>query len=146
MVAEDSSVSTTGSLTAWGWNSYFEAFWRGEDWKSTAPARDCAAAEILARRGRVRRMLGGSERQAASCGGRGSGLASGWRLGGGGVAWNGVDRGNAGSLAETEQVCPEITGKEGGRAGNRGECGHGVASVRVGWRFQSETSGTIPGA
>jgi len=39
MVAEDSSVSTTGSLTAWGWNSYFEAFWRGEDWKSTAPAR-----------------------------------------------------------------------------------------------------------
>ena len=25
--------------TLWGWNSYFEAFWRGEDWKNAVPAR-----------------------------------------------------------------------------------------------------------
>jgi ribosome biogenesis GTPase / thiamine phosphate phosphatase len=31
-------VSITGSLTGWGWNSYFEAFWRG-GWKNAAPAR-----------------------------------------------------------------------------------------------------------
>jgi ribosome biogenesis GTPase len=36
---EDFSVSTTGALTRWGWNSYFEAFWRGGDWKNAAPAR-----------------------------------------------------------------------------------------------------------
>src|SRR6267154_1982702 len=52
MVAEDSSVSTTGSLTAWGWNSYFEAFWRGEDWKSTAPAR------VIAQRRKFWRLAG----------------------------------------------------------------------------------------
>lgn len=23
----------------WGWNSYFEAFWRGEDWKNAVPVR-----------------------------------------------------------------------------------------------------------
>ena len=27
------------SITLWGWNSYFEAFWRGVDWKNAAPAR-----------------------------------------------------------------------------------------------------------
>jgi ribosome biogenesis GTPase / thiamine phosphate phosphatase len=32
-------VSITGSLAQWGWNSYFEAFWRGEDWESAVPAR-----------------------------------------------------------------------------------------------------------
>jgi ribosome biogenesis GTPase len=32
---EDFSVSITG----WGWNSYFEAFWRGGDWKNAVPAR-----------------------------------------------------------------------------------------------------------
>jgi ribosome biogenesis GTPase / thiamine phosphate phosphatase len=36
---EDSSVAITGSLARWGWNSYFEAFWRGEDWKNALPAR-----------------------------------------------------------------------------------------------------------
>src|SRR5437588_6471706 len=29
----------TGSLAAWGWNSYFEAFWRGGDWENAVPAR-----------------------------------------------------------------------------------------------------------
>jgi ribosome biogenesis GTPase len=32
-------VSITGSLSRWGWNSYFEAFWRGGDWKNAVPAR-----------------------------------------------------------------------------------------------------------
>jgi len=32
-------VSITGALARWGWNSYFEAFWRGGDWKSAVPAR-----------------------------------------------------------------------------------------------------------
>jgi ribosome biogenesis GTPase len=32
-------VSITGSLAQWGWNSYFEAFWRGGDWESAVPAR-----------------------------------------------------------------------------------------------------------
>jgi ribosome biogenesis GTPase len=32
---EDSSVSTT----LWGWNSYFEAFWSGMEWKDAVPAR-----------------------------------------------------------------------------------------------------------
>ena len=27
------------SITLWGWNSYFEAFWRGEEWKNALPAR-----------------------------------------------------------------------------------------------------------
>jgi ribosome biogenesis GTPase / thiamine phosphate phosphatase len=27
------------SITVWGWNSYFEAFWRGGDWKNAVPAR-----------------------------------------------------------------------------------------------------------
>src|SRR5260370_12676590 len=39
MPREDFSVSITGSLKGWGWNSYFEAFWRGGDWKNAAPAR-----------------------------------------------------------------------------------------------------------
>ena len=32
-------MAITGSLARWGWNSYFEAFWRGEDWKNALPAR-----------------------------------------------------------------------------------------------------------
>ncbi len=32
-------MSITGSLERWGWNSYFEAFWRGEDWENAVPAR-----------------------------------------------------------------------------------------------------------
>jgi ribosome biogenesis GTPase len=32
---EDFSVS----ITLWGWNSYFEAFWRGGEWKNAVPAR-----------------------------------------------------------------------------------------------------------
>jgi ribosome biogenesis GTPase len=36
---EDFSVSITGSLTRWGWNSYFEAFWRGGRWENAVPAR-----------------------------------------------------------------------------------------------------------
>jgi len=32
-------VSITGSLTGWGWNSYFEAFWQGEAWNNAVPAR-----------------------------------------------------------------------------------------------------------
>src|SRR5258708_26208928 len=35
MLREDLSVS----ITAWGWNSYFEASWRGGDWKNAVPAR-----------------------------------------------------------------------------------------------------------
>ena len=27
------------SIPLWGWNSYFEAFWRGGEWKSAVPAR-----------------------------------------------------------------------------------------------------------
>jgi ribosome biogenesis GTPase len=32
-------VTITGSLESWGWNSYFEAFWRGEEWRNAVPAR-----------------------------------------------------------------------------------------------------------
>ena len=32
-------MSIIGSLTSWGWNSYFEAFWQGEEWKNAVPAR-----------------------------------------------------------------------------------------------------------
>src|SRR5256886_13407171 len=39
MVQEDFSVTITGSLRSWGWNSYFEAFWQGGDWKNAVPAR-----------------------------------------------------------------------------------------------------------
>jgi ribosome biogenesis GTPase len=35
MVAEDFTVS----ITLWGWNSYFEACWRGGDWRNAVPAR-----------------------------------------------------------------------------------------------------------
>jgi ribosome biogenesis GTPase / thiamine phosphate phosphatase len=27
------------TITLWGWNCYFEAFWRGGDWKNAVPAR-----------------------------------------------------------------------------------------------------------
>jgi len=27
------------TITSWGWNSYFAAFWQGGDWKNAAPAR-----------------------------------------------------------------------------------------------------------
>src|SRR5437879_17253 len=27
------------SIIGWGWNSYFEAFWRGSDWENAVPAR-----------------------------------------------------------------------------------------------------------
>ena len=32
-------MSINGSLPDWGWNSYFEAFWQGEDRKNVVPAR-----------------------------------------------------------------------------------------------------------
>jgi len=32
-------VTIGGSLISWGWNSYFEAFWRGGDWENAVPAR-----------------------------------------------------------------------------------------------------------
>ena len=32
-------MSITGSLAGWGWNSYFEAFWRGAGWENAVPAR-----------------------------------------------------------------------------------------------------------
>src|SRR5229473_8521065 len=35
MLREDLSVS----ITVWGWNSYFEARWRGEERKNVVPAR-----------------------------------------------------------------------------------------------------------
>ena len=30
------------SITRWGWNAYFEAFWHGGDWKNAVPARAVA--------------------------------------------------------------------------------------------------------
>jgi ribosome biogenesis GTPase len=36
---EDFSARTTESLTSWGWNSYFEAFWSSGGWKNAVPAR-----------------------------------------------------------------------------------------------------------
>ena len=32
-------MAIAGSLTSWGWNSYFEAFWRDGEWKNAEPAR-----------------------------------------------------------------------------------------------------------
>lgn len=32
-------MCSTRSLEGWGWNSYFEAFWRGGDWDNAVPAR-----------------------------------------------------------------------------------------------------------
>src|SRR5438093_4018978 len=39
MPREDFSVSITGALTGWGWNSYFEACWQCGGWKTAVPAR-----------------------------------------------------------------------------------------------------------
>src|SRR5467141_2905355 len=39
MAGENLSVSIRRSLTSWGWNSCFEAFWRGGDWGNAVPAR-----------------------------------------------------------------------------------------------------------
>src|SRR5690349_9358607 len=39
MPRENYFVTITGSLAAWGWNSYFEAFWRGGQWENAVPAR-----------------------------------------------------------------------------------------------------------
>jgi ribosome biogenesis GTPase / thiamine phosphate phosphatase len=36
---EDFSVTITGSVARWGWNSYFEAFWHGGNWKDAVPVR-----------------------------------------------------------------------------------------------------------
>jgi ribosome biogenesis GTPase / thiamine phosphate phosphatase len=33
------SVSITEALRGWGWNSYFEAFWRGGSWENAVPVR-----------------------------------------------------------------------------------------------------------
>jgi ribosome biogenesis GTPase len=32
-------MSIAGSLTSWGWNSYFETFWQDGDWENEVPAR-----------------------------------------------------------------------------------------------------------
>ncbi len=39
MLREDFSVTINGSLAGWGWNSYFEAFWQGREWKNAVRAR-----------------------------------------------------------------------------------------------------------
>src|SRR2546427_10800340 len=98
-----------------------------------------ATTEILARRGRLRRMLGGSQRKAAACCGRGSGVAGGGRLGSGGTPWWGDERGDPGGFAEAEQICPQATREENRRAGDCSERGYGVTGVRTGRRFQSAT-------
>jgi ribosome biogenesis GTPase len=45
-------VSITRSLARWGWNSYFEAFWSGGEWKNAAPAR------VIARQRKFWRVAG----------------------------------------------------------------------------------------
>jgi ribosome biogenesis GTPase len=45
---EDPSVS----ITLWGWNSYFEAFWSGGEWKHAVPAR------VIAQQRRFWRVAG----------------------------------------------------------------------------------------
>jgi ribosome biogenesis GTPase len=40
-------VPIQNSLTRWGWNSYFEAFWRGGEWKHAVPARVIAQQRKL---------------------------------------------------------------------------------------------------
>ena len=45
-------MTITGSLTGWGWNSYFEALWRGGDWKGAVPAR------VIAQRRKFWRVAG----------------------------------------------------------------------------------------
>src|SRR6266568_7664515 len=110
--------------------------WRGPE-KCRTGARDCTATEILARRRRVRRMLGGSKREAAPSCGRRRRLACGRGLGRGGPSWGGRNCGDPGGDAETEQVCAEIGGQKYERAGDCGERGHSVAGVGAGRRLQS---------
>src|SRR6266700_2719829 len=110
--------------------------WRNPEKRGTGAGRG-TTAEILARRRRVRRMLGRSERETAPCRGRRRRLAGSWRLGCGGTSWGRRKRGNPGSVAKTEQICPQVAGKKYGRASDCCECGHGAAGVRVGSGLQS---------
>src|SRR5438876_5838493 len=110
--------------------------WRKPEKRGTGAGRG-TTAEILARGGRLRRMLGGREREATPCRERRRGLAGSRRLGCDGTSWGRRKRGNPGSVAKTEQICPQGAGKKYGRASDCCECGHGAAGLRVGWRFQS---------
>src|SRR5260370_4279647 len=110
--------------------------WRKPEKRGTGAGRG-TTAEILARCGRLRRMLGGSKREAAPSCGRRRRLACGRGLGRGGPSWGGRNCSDPGGDAETEQICPQIAGQEYGRASDCRECGHGAAGVRVGRRLQS---------
>jgi ribosome biogenesis GTPase len=56
---EDFSVTTI----SWGWNSYFEALWRSEEWKDAVPAR------VIRQQRRFWRVAGDfGERWAEACG------------------------------------------------------------------------------
>ena len=51
------------TITLWGWNSYFEASWRSEDWKNAVPAR------VIAQQRRFWRVAGDfGECWAEACG------------------------------------------------------------------------------
>jgi ribosome biogenesis GTPase len=51
---ENFFVISLGSLTTWGWNSYFEAFWSGGKWKNAVPAR------VIAQQRKFWRVVGES--------------------------------------------------------------------------------------
>src|SRR5258708_36018329 len=110
--------------------------WRKPEKRGTG-ARRGTTAEILARCGRLRRMLGGSERETAPRRGRRRRLAGSRGLDCGGTSWGRRKRGNPGGFAETEQICPQVAGKKYGRASDCCECGRGAAGVRVGSGLQS---------
>ncbi len=66
-------MCSTRSLEEWGWNSYFEAFWRGGDWKNAVPARVIAQQRkfwrVAGELGECRAEASGKLRLAADEGG-----------------------------------------------------------------------------
>jgi len=70
---EDHPVCSTRSVEEWGWNSYFEAFWRGGDWKNAVPARVIAQQRkfwrVAGELGECRAEASGKLRLAADEGG-----------------------------------------------------------------------------
>jgi len=60
-VREDFSVT----ISLWGWNSYFEAFWRTGDWKNAVPTR------VIAQQRKFWRVAGdfanAGRKRAANC-------------------------------------------------------------------------------
>ena len=111
-----------------------------------AGARCVAATRVVARGGRVRRMLGRGVRQIANRIRGGRRLTRGRRLGGSGSSRWANKRVDSARAAEAEPICAQSCRQTGRRASNRSE--HRCCANRGGARrrFQRPTHRTIHGA